>query len=145
VATDGLTDAQLRASAVPVSGDTNPNGLTDSQLRAAPVICQTSRPLTIGQLYDIASGATAYPGPTPAGNQRAYLAAILIKNASAVAASLYVQTGSNYLIITPPVDPNQWIVIPFPIPLSGDLATQMTATVDGTGATLTVSFVTFVE
>lgn len=35
--TDGLTDAELRATPVPVSGTVSTGGLTDAQLRATPV------------------------------------------------------------------------------------------------------------
>lgn len=49
VATGGLTDAQLRASPVPVSGTVSTGGLTDSELRAAPVpVSAAALPLPAG-------------------------------------------------------------------------------------------------
>lgn len=47
-AVTGLTDAQLRAAPVPVSGTVTTSGLTDAQLRASPV--PVSGPLTDTQL-----------------------------------------------------------------------------------------------
>lgn len=54
VTTDGLTDAELRAAPVPVSGP-----LTDAQLRAVPV--PVSGTVTTGGLTDAQLRATAVP------------------------------------------------------------------------------------
>jgi hypothetical protein len=48
VNTDGLTDAELRASPVPVTGSVTTDGLTDAELRASPV--PVSGPLTDAEL-----------------------------------------------------------------------------------------------
>lgn len=48
VTTNGLTDTQLRSAPVPVSGTVTTTGLTDTQLRATPV--PVSGPLTDSQL-----------------------------------------------------------------------------------------------
>lgn len=47
--TGPLTDAQLRATPVPISGTVSTGGLTDAQLRASPVpVSQASQPLPTG-------------------------------------------------------------------------------------------------
>lgn len=63
-ATGPLTDAQLRAVAVPVSGTVSTGGLTDAQLRAVAV--PVSGPLTDAQLRAVAvpvSGTVTATGP----------------------------------------------------------------------------------
>lgn len=57
--TGPLTDAQLRAVAVPVSGTVTTGGLTDTQLRAAPV--PVSGTVTTGGLTDTQLRAVAVP------------------------------------------------------------------------------------
>jgi hypothetical protein len=61
--TGGLTDTQLRASAVPVSGTVNATtgGLTDTQLRASPVPVSGSVTATTGGLTDTQLRASAVP------------------------------------------------------------------------------------
>lgn len=67
---DGLTDAQLRASPVPVTGTFTTDGLTDTQLRATPVpvsgTVTANGPLTNTQLRASAvpvSGTVTATGP----------------------------------------------------------------------------------
>lgn len=72
VATGGLTDAQLRATAVPVSGTVATGGLTDTQLRATAVpvsgTVTASGPLTDTQLRATAVPVSGTVTTTPPAN-----------------------------------------------------------------------------
>jgi hypothetical protein len=63
VITGALTDTQLRASPVPISGTVVTGGLTDAQLRAAPVPISGS--VTTGGLTDVQLRATPVPVSGP--------------------------------------------------------------------------------
>lgn len=60
-ATGGLTDTQLRASPVPVNGTVSTGGLTDTQLRASPVV--VSGAVTTGAVTQGTAGTTAGAWP----------------------------------------------------------------------------------
>jgi len=61
VQADALTDTQLRATPVPVSGTVATGGLTDTQLRATPVPVSGTVTATTGGLTDTQLRASAVP------------------------------------------------------------------------------------
>lgn len=63
--TDALTDTQLRATPVPVSGTVATGGLTDAELRATPV--PVSGPLTDTELRAVAVPVSLAAVPLPSG------------------------------------------------------------------------------
>ena len=65
VSTGGLTDTELRASAVPVSGTVSTGGLTDTELRASAV--PVSGTVSTGCLTDTELRASAVPISLPEG------------------------------------------------------------------------------
>ena len=87
---NGLTDAQLRASPVPVSGP-----LTDAQLRAAAV--PVSGPLTNAQLTAVtgAANAAAWDGDSPTATIIAILKAIHTQNTAMLVQLEYIAANTT--------------------------------------------------
>ena len=87
VTTGGLTDTELRATPVPVSGTVTATtgGLTDTQLRATPV--PISGNLTTVSTVTSVTGATVIPATNTAGTSNHSLIAAASTNATNVKAS----------------------------------------------------------
>lgn len=103
-----LTDAQLRATPVPVSGTVSTNGLTDAQLRASPV--PISGTVVTGGLTDTQLRATPVPvsvssSALPSGAAtETTLASFSAKSTSSDVHEAYDYRGLTYVGATQKID-----------------------------------------
>ncbi len=121
VVTGGLTDAELRATPVPVSGDFATDGLTDTELRASPV--PVSGPLTDAQLR--ASPVDINGTFTPSGTQDVNLVSTVPVPVTDNGGSLTID--GTVAVSNPGLTDTQLRATP--VPVSGPLTdTQLRAT-----------------
>lgn len=96
--TNGLTDTQLRATPVPISGTVTTGGLTDTELRATPV--PVSGPLTDAQLratpVPVTSGSLATATVTRAA-VTAVVSTVLSSAPTRTKFIIYNETGTLFV------------------------------------------------
>ena len=128
VTTGGLTDQQLRATPVPVSGSVTTGGLTDQQLRATPV--PVSGSVNTGGLTDTQLRASAVPVSTGAPQLIANPTSVTLSAAGQIAQWTVAGNATYYLTLTPPAGATSAFVGSVAFEVSTDLTTwtPLTAT-----------------
>ena len=124
----GLTDTQLRATPVPVSGTVSTGGLTDAQLRATPVPVSGTVTANAGTGTFAVSAASL---PLPSGAATAANQATEIASLSSIDSKL-----TSPLTVTGPLTDTQLRATP--VPVSGTI-TSSNASIGSNGAAIPTS------